>query len=92
MTYEALVHAERLASAARQDIQVFAMVCKDTGSNAVYLHTANPNGTPYPQDFSHVEWDGPIPWELCDVVDLSTHQVGKAVYGEDTDYVIRKRA
>jgi hypothetical protein len=92
ITYRALVHAERLALTAKQPIQVFGTVCEDTGSNAVYLHTPNPNSTPYPFGFPNVVWAVPLPPELHGVVDLKAHEVGKLIHSDGVDYVIRKLA
>ncbi|MEQ1531696.1 MAG: hypothetical protein ABL925_20480 [Methylococcales bacterium] len=48
LTYELLTYAENLAQFRNKPIQIFASICEDTGNNAVYVHTENPNGTIFP--------------------------------------------
>lgn len=92
ITYEAFLHAEQLVAASRQSVQVFATICADTGDNAVYLHTANPNGTPYPHEFHGITWGVSLPAELLNVVNLSTHHVGLLTHDGVIQYVVCKRA
>ncbi|WP_432724057.1 hypothetical protein R0381_000628 [Jeongeupia wiesaeckerbachi] len=90
-TYKLLKQAERLASTSGQTIQIFATVCEDTGNNAVYLHTKNPKGTAYPQAFSGAQWGVAVPAELIGVMDCDTHEIGKMVYSDAVEYIIRLR-
>jgi len=92
ITYEVLLRAESLAGKSGNSIQVFATICEDTGSNAVYIHSENPNGTEFPHTFPTVEWGVEGPPELVGLVNLATHEVGRAQYEDSVDYIIRKRA
>lgn len=90
MTYDLLKYAEDLAG--NREIQIFATICEDTGSNAVYFHTKNPNSTPFPFDFnSKVEWGVTTPSVLENIVDLVIHEIGKAKYDDEIEYIIRKK-
>ena len=75
-TYELLQYAEHLASGRSGEIEVFGSLCENTGDNAVYLHSANPNGTPFPVEFSGVQWDVSLPGELAGIVNPERHQIG----------------
>ena len=84
--------AEGLCEKCLAPIQCWSTVCENTGNNAVYLHTENGNGTPFPYDFEGADWgskDHPI---LNAVVNLDTHEIGKYTYPDEIIYVIRKRA
>jgi len=88
ITCELLGRAEQLGAHRQDSLQVFAMICEDTGSNAIYLHSENPYGIPFPYQFENTEWNVACPPELAGLVDPSSYQVGKT---QANDYVIRKR-
>lgn len=91
ITYEALKHAERLAATANDAvIQIFATICVDSGNNAIYIHSANPNGTVFPHEFPGTEWGVGAPTELAGLIVKTTHEVGRAQHGEDVYFIIRK--
>lgn len=92
ITYRLLLHAEKLSESRKEPIQVFASICEDTGSNAVYLHTPNPNGTPFPCDLKVTDWGLKELPGIGSLVDINTHEIGKSPHGNGTDYIIRKRA
>lgn len=92
LTYELMVYAETLAESLTKPIQIFATICEDTGSNAVYLHTENPNGTIFPYPFENSEWNVTPPLELYNIVDLTIHEIGKEIFPDEVVYVIRKKA
>ncbi len=53
-------------------IQIWATLCPNTIDNAVYAHSVNPNGTPYPHDFHGVQRDASVPeWLSAEVIDDS---------------------
>lgn len=91
ITYRLLQHAEQLTATRGDLIQVFATISADTGSNAVYVHTANPNGTPFPHALDYVRWGVDPPPELSNAIDLATHEVGQTQGVITAEYVIRSR-
>jgi len=50
----------------------------DSSADAVYLHTPNPNGTPFPYGFERVRWDVEIPARLREFVTRPTWQFGRS--------------
>ena len=92
LTYELLLATEAHFAPRSEAIQIFAVICEDTGSNAVYVHTENPNGAAFPYDLSHVEWGAPEPPELIGAIDGATYESGRKRFDDgQIDYVIRKR-
>jgi hypothetical protein len=92
-TYGLLQYAEQLAAVRNGEIQVFGTLCENTGDNAVYLHSVNPNGTPFPVDFSEVQWDVSLLGELAGIVNTEQHQVGaQNLEDGSSQYLIRARA
>lgn len=90
LTYELLLYAESKLTQRTKPIQVFAQTHQDTGNNAVYIHSENPNGTEFPYKFEDFEWQIEAPSELAGVVDLSIHEIGFAQYNDAHVYAIRK--
>ncbi len=91
ITCRLLHHAEQLAAKRVDPIQVFATICVDSGNNAVYLHSENPNGSPFPYSFEDVQWAIETPSELRDLVDPATHEVGRMRNIDGDEYLIRSR-
>jgi hypothetical protein len=91
ITYSLLQQAEALAEKRHDSIQVWATLCEDTGNNAVYFHSLNPNGTAYPYSFDGVEWGISEPPEAENLLN-STHEIGRCQYTNEVVYIIRKRA
>jgi len=89
LTYALLRHVEQRFSARSAPVQIFATVCQDTGSNAVYVHSNNPHGTPFPHEFPDVQWGAP-PTGLAGIVDTVTHRVGRIRYTDGTAHVIER--
>ena len=91
LTYRLLLHIDSLLKARNTPYQTWATICEDTGNNAIYLHTPNPNDTPFPHLF-----DGAV-WSIADVpginlaVDHKCYEIGKIQYDDEILYVIRKR-
>ena len=73
------------------EIQFFATICEDTGDNAIYIHTENPNGTEFPAKFENTDWVCEVPLELVVIVDMSTYEIGKTQYSNEVGYVLRKK-
>lgn len=90
LTYQFLKLAEGLTQHRNNEVQCFAIVKPNTGDNAVYLHSANPNGTPFPHPYLDVQW-GVTNAAFIDVIDFTTHEVG--VFGNTSEhtYFVRKR-
>ena len=91
-TYQLLRYAEKLAVRSAREIQIFATVCCNTGDNAVYLHTNNPNGVAFPHVFPGLIWGVPLPPELNGVVEEETYEVGSESYEGKIEYTIRRRS
>jgi hypothetical protein len=89
LTYELLLYAESKVAQRTKPIQVFAQIHQDTGSNAVYLHSENSNGTEFPYQFENFEWSVETPPELIGVVDIKTHEIGRVQYEDGVVYAIR---
>ena len=92
LTYHLLQYAENITIPRNLAIQIWASVCEDTGNNAVYLHTENPNGTPFPYQFEGVEWGVSGPLEIRTIINKSMHEIGRIRYADETVYIIRKKA
>lgn len=72
--------------------QLFATVhTNESASNAVYVHTPNPNGTQFPCDLSGQPLEA-MPALLAGRVDPTQYQVLASHHAEDTTYVIQLRA
>src|SRR5690606_30388392 len=77
-TYDLLLYAEQAGADRQEPIQFFAQVCENTGDNAVYVHTENPNGRKFPYEFKGTNWLASAPPELDGVVNQKTHEIGLA--------------
>lgn len=91
ITYKVLNEIELHAKEQRNRVQIWATICEDTGNNAVFIHSKNPNGTQYPYDFSDVQWDIDTPEEIKDIVNHSEHEVGKSIIDNEVIFYIRKK-
>ena len=91
LTYKLLLRVEARCVQREEPIQVWATLCENTGNYGIFLHSPNPNGTPYPYEYEGVVWGSEVLEEAQGVVD-SVHEIGKVKYGDETVYIIRKRA
>lgn len=68
----------RQASEATRPVQVFVSIApaSEPEQDALYVHTPNPNGTPFPHKFQGVEWDAPVPAFLRRFVADEPFEVG----------------
>ncbi len=89
LTCRLLQQAEERVSSRRDPVQVWATLCENTANNAVYIHSPNPNGTPFPNVFAGVAW-GVEPVEDMGLV-TSGHEIGKWVHEGEVVYFIRAR-
>lgn len=91
LTYSLLKKLELLASERTEPIQIWATLCENTGNNAIYVHSPNPNGAPFPYSFEGVVWGVAEPPEAIGLLD-QTHEIGKSDYDDEMVYFIRQRA
>ena len=91
-TVRLLQHFEMLAKARSEPIQIWACLCGNTIDNAVYAHSQNPNGSPYPHDFHKVTWDTSVPDWVAATVPTNTHQIGMTSHDGKAVYLVRLRA
>jgi len=59
--------------------------------DALYIHSANPNGTPFPYPFPSADWNVPVPEFLVEFVHEETQQLGYFQYEAQPQYVVRQR-
>lgn len=91
MTLRLFQYAESKAEGRVKPIQLWATFCEDTGDNAVYAHTENPNATSYPYDFAGVEW-GQFPIAGLDSdADLSEYEIGRLNYEGSVQIILRQQ-
>lgn len=88
-TFELLGLAESLTARRRGQVQAWATFCPDTADNAVFLHSANPNGNPFPHPFAGVAWGVAAP--CSGIRAASAHEFGRFDGGEGTVYLCRAR-
>jgi hypothetical protein len=90
-----LLHAFRRAQAELASFhgehQVFAIVTpSDSASDAVYVHTPNPNGTPFPvEPFGERVWS--LPPLLAGRLDMRRYEVFGAGAGASRTYTIMRK-
>ncbi|WP_148040984.1 hypothetical protein [Montanilutibacter psychrotolerans] len=90
-TVRVLRYLEQRAQNRREPIQLWATICEGTMDNAVYAHSLNPNGTPYPNDFAGAQWDVQVPDRILAALSGDAHQVGTVSYGDAVVHLVRKR-
>lgn len=81
------------AGTAVPDVQVFVSIAPDAEAeqDALYVHTPNPNGTPFPYRFEGIQWGVVPPPILRPFVHNEPWEVG-AAGGEQTGWwVVRPR-
>ena len=91
-TIRLLRYLEGRAQSRHEPLQAWATLCTNTMDNAIYAHSPNANGTPYPNDFHGVQWDAPVPQWVSTAATDSTHEIGTVSYDGDVVYLVRKRA
>jgi hypothetical protein len=88
-----LFHAFRLAqvelSAQTSPYQVFLNISRDdSGSDAIYVHTPNPNSSPFPADFGQYQFLSHVPPLLATHVDSSRYRIGQESFDDRVWYVV----
>ena len=84
-----LQYLESRLSARTEPVQAWASLCPSTMDTAIYAHSANPNGSDFPHDFSYVNWSAPVPTAVAAIVPPG-YQLGLARYGESSWYVVQR--
>ena len=92
--FGAFSRALQQASKAGRPVQVFVSIAPDSNADqdALYVHTPNPNGTPFPHAFEGVRWDVPPPPFLRAFVEGKAWQLGAAMRDRSVWWVIRPRS
>ncbi len=82
---------QRMVSTARKDVQCWVTLAADTGNSALFLHSRNPQGTPWPHPFEGTRWDAEMPEWLAPLLPVSM-QAGSWGEGEYQMWMVRERA
>lgn len=73
--------------------QLFAIVhLRRPTENAIYVHTPNPNGTPFPCAFPDAACLTVLPGLLAVRIDLTRYAVLKQKHGKEACYIIQPLA
>jgi len=76
----------------RHRYQIFACVHeKDSGGDAVYIHTENPNETPFPYVLKVDVWLQKCPFWLSRYISLEHYDIGESYNGEEKYYFIQRK-
>lgn len=87
LTYRLLRVLEDFAATRPFAVHCWAELCPDTGSNGVYLHSVGSADGP----IARACWDVVPPPEAEQLVDPSTHRIGRLDYPDAVVYVIQRR-
>jgi len=68
------------------------VLAPDSGQSALFLHSPNPQGTPWPHPFDGVIWDIAPPDWLAPVLSSTGLQPGRWGSGESQRLLVRVRA
>ena len=90
--YKLLKYAEEKCSNTDQDIQCWWSIHEESYDDAIYIHTENENGSPYPYDFEDADWNNSEFDLLNDIVDTKTHRVGKITNNYGITFVVERNA
>jgi hypothetical protein len=90
LTYRLLCQAEARMEHRGAQAQVWATLEPNTGASAVFIHTDNPYGAPFPWNFAGVDWDVSLPQELERLIEAN-HEVGVSSTEDGICYYIRRR-
>ena len=86
--YEVLQMAEEFKSNVSGPIQCWWFIHEQSQDDAVYMHSPNENGSPFPFDFKGVTWGEHDNEVLSSLVDISLFKTGKMVNEYGTTYVV----
>ena len=84
----------RQVSDAARPAQVFVSIAPESEPqhDALYVHTPNPNRTPFPHPFAGVDWNAAPPPFLRTFIEGEPWEVGTLQEGGSTWWVVRARA
>ncbi|CRD58679.1 hypothetical protein [Stenotrophomonas thermophila] len=82
---------ERVASSEREHVQCWVTLAPDTAQSALFLHSPNPQGTPWPHPFDGVIWDIVPPDWLAPLLSSAGLQPGRWGSGERQRLLVRAR-
>lgn len=83
--------AEQIACTNSQPAQAWLAIGPQAAGDAVYVHSANPNGSPFPHAFDGVDWEIEIPPWLGVVLDRHTYAAGGVSYEEGLVFIVVRR-
>lgn len=75
-------------------VQVFVSIAPESEAeqDALYVHTPNPNGTPFPHPFEGVHWNASPPPFLRTFIEGEPWEIGSVQYEGSTWWVVRARS
>ncbi len=73
------------------DIQCWWSVHEESYDDAIYLHSENDNGTPYPYNFDGIVWDTKENESLSKIIDLSLYRVGVIKNSYGITYIVARK-
>ena len=91
ITYDLLQVVEEFTKSQYSRLQVWAILCENTGNNAIFIHSENPNKTPYPNMFDNVEWGVKEPLDAEGIIDRNIYKLGKEIRKGEAIYYIYKK-
>jgi hypothetical protein len=91
--FAAFGRALRQVSEAARPAQVFVSIAPDSEAqqDALYVHTPNPNGTPFPHLFEGVDWNAGPPPFLRTFIEGEPWEIGALHVDGTTWWVVRAR-
>jgi len=92
--FKTLHRFEQETRSVRERCQVFACIHEqEPGSDAIYVHTPNPNGTPFPYEPQVDTWLARAPSWLAGRISLERYDLGMSEHeGKKSYFVQRKRS
>lgn len=84
-----LLHLEERLSGRDAPAQTWADLYAETVDTGIYAHSANPNGSPFPCAFGHVNWEAPVPPDIQALVP-SSHIVGTASHEGRVWHIVQR--
>jgi hypothetical protein len=64
---------------------------RDTGADALYIHTPNPNNHSFPHKIQNVKWNCDIPSSFKDLINLNKYNVGFYQLEDEKEYFIQSK-